>query len=109
MTYQSLQEIENKYAESENDSPVKRIENRKNKNQAIKRFNERQQKSFQLANASSSTPSNQAKRKSKEVLTEQEINIQHQNTITENELPVNKKRKIITSKNQIIAANNSIF
>ena len=41
MTYQSLQEIENKYAEFENDSPAKRIENRKNKNQAIKRFNER--------------------------------------------------------------------
>ena len=40
MTYYSLQEIEAKYPESENDPPAKRIANRKTKNQAIKRFNE---------------------------------------------------------------------
>ena len=51
---------------------------------AIKRFNER---------------------KLRKVLTEQNTNIQDQ----ENELSVNKKRKIITSKYQIIAANNSIL
>src|SRR5436190_23347069 len=98
MTYQSLQEIENKYAEFENDSPAKRIENRKNKNQAIKRFNERQQKFFQLADASSFTSQNQTclqidvlcfkttansierKRSLNESLTNEQItNIQNQN------------------------------
>ena len=58
MTYYSLQEIENKYPESENDPPAKRIANRKTKNRAIKRFNERQEKSFQLANAIYSTSQN---------------------------------------------------
>ena len=55
MTYYSLQEIEAKYPESENDPPAKRIANRKTKNQAIKRFNERYQKSFKSTDASSST------------------------------------------------------
>ena len=121
MTYQSLQEIENKYAESENDSPAKRIENRKNKNQAIKRFNEK--KFFQLADASSSTSQNQTclqidalcfkttansierKRSLNESLTNEQItNIQNQN---KNKRKKRKTNAVLTEQSTNIQEQNT--
>jgi hypothetical protein len=88
MTFYSLQEIENKYPESEIDSPAKR----RNKNRAIKRFNERQQLA-DAAYAGSSTSHNQTKRKSREVLTEQETNIQQQKRTKTTANSTKRKRK----------------
>ena len=78
MTYQSIQEIEDAYLEPENEFPLRKKRIIISKNQAIERFNKRQQKSSENQK-SSETITNNAKRKSREVLTdEQRTDIQVQ-------------------------------
>lgn len=44
MTYTSLQQIEDKYAEPEHETEEARVKRLKSKNQAIRNFNKRQQR-----------------------------------------------------------------
>jgi len=81
MTYKSLQEIEDRYAEPANETNQDRKRRLRNRQQAITRFNQRQQRQ-QQAHSTTTASSTARKQKSRETLTdEQRTIIQEKNTI----------------------------
>ncbi len=83
MTYKSIQEIEKKYAEPDNETKEDRTKRLKMKQQAIRRFNQRQQSlQPQPKTSKTTTSATVRKQKSRAVLTdEQKTNILEQNRI----------------------------